>query len=312
MNDENFYSPIYSLQLFGLKKYFDEFNFLFNKDCFPKISMLSGKKGIGKFTLVNHLLNSFFDKNNYDFKNYIIDNKSNIYNKIINNIFENVIYLPNVNGVTVKIDDIRNLKSTLLKSTLNTEKRFIIIDDLEFFNLNSINALLKIIEEPTENNYFILINNTENKTIDTLSSRCLKTNIRLNNIERVEIIDNLIQFYNIDKVIEYKINNITPGKFLNYNNFFYKNDINQNDDYFFTIFKILKLFKKNKDKNLINISKFITNYFFYDLCKKKPNNIFFYNEIKLNILNEINKLLVYNVSLDNVLNSIKQNYQNAR
>ena len=37
--------------------------------------------------------------------------------------------------------------------------RFIIFDDVELFNHNSLNALLKLIEEPTKKNYFLLINN---------------------------------------------------------------------------------------------------------------------------------------------------------
>ena len=32
--------------------------------------------------------------------------------------------------------------------------RFIIFDDVELFNNNSLNALLKIIEEPSKNNFF--------------------------------------------------------------------------------------------------------------------------------------------------------------
>ena len=41
----------------------------------PKISqnlLLSGEKGIGKFTLISHLMHYYFDKENYDYKNYTI------------------------------------------------------------------------------------------------------------------------------------------------------------------------------------------------------------------------------------------------
>ena len=33
------------------------------------------------------------------------------------------------------------------------------MDDIEMFSTNSLNALLKLIEEPTKLNYFIFINN---------------------------------------------------------------------------------------------------------------------------------------------------------
>ena len=48
--------------------------------------MLSGQKGLGKSTLINHLLFYIFDKNNYDVKNYNFDNKSSFYNQFLSNI----------------------------------------------------------------------------------------------------------------------------------------------------------------------------------------------------------------------------------
>ena len=51
--------------------------------------------------------------------------------------------------------------------------RFIIFDDIEKININSINSLLKIIEEPTIKNYFILINNKSKPLLETIRSRCI-------------------------------------------------------------------------------------------------------------------------------------------
>ena len=59
------------------------------------------------------------------------------------------------------------------KSTFNNMARFILIDNIENLNKNSVNALLKIIEEPNENVFFILINNNEKNILPTLKSRCL-------------------------------------------------------------------------------------------------------------------------------------------
>ena len=61
----------------------------------------------------------------------------------------------------IEVDQIRELISKLNKSSFNNKPRFILIDNIEFLNLNSINALLKILEEPTVNCYFILINNNK-------------------------------------------------------------------------------------------------------------------------------------------------------
>ena len=56
--------PKKSSALFGLQEEFDFLIDLLNTNKLPKILMLSGKKGSGKFTLINHFLNYIFDKKN--------------------------------------------------------------------------------------------------------------------------------------------------------------------------------------------------------------------------------------------------------
>ena len=60
------------------------------------------------------------------------------------------------------------------KSSVNNSKRFIIFDDVECLNVNYVNALLKTIEEPSDINYFIIINNQTQKILDTLKSRSIE------------------------------------------------------------------------------------------------------------------------------------------
>ncbi|GIS77171.1 MAG: hypothetical protein CM1200mP13_05300 [Candidatus Pelagibacterales bacterium] len=52
--------------------------------------------------------------------------------------------------------------------------RFTILDDVELLNINAANSLLKLIEEPSDNNYFILINSKRKKIIETIKSRALE------------------------------------------------------------------------------------------------------------------------------------------
>ena len=78
----------------------------------------------------------------------------------------------------VKVDDVRDLKSNILKRSISNKDRFIILDDIEIFNNNSLNALLKIIEEPISNNYFILINNKTKPLLETINDHRVKNNIR--------------------------------------------------------------------------------------------------------------------------------------
>ena len=62
------------------------------------------------------------------------------------------------------------------KSAFNNKERIILIDNAENLNLNSSNALLKIIEEPNDNVFFILIFDNNKKILETVKSRCLKFN----------------------------------------------------------------------------------------------------------------------------------------
>ncbi|MDB9752368.1 hypothetical protein OAA95_00755, partial [Pelagibacteraceae bacterium] len=112
MNDYN--NPKKTVTLFELNDKLDFLINLYNLKKLPKVLMLSGYKGMGKFTLVNHFLNFVFDKENYNLKNKQIDNQTIFYKQFLNNAFSNIIYFEGVSHKNVKIDDIRQLKSTIL------------------------------------------------------------------------------------------------------------------------------------------------------------------------------------------------------
>ena len=115
--------------------------------------MLSGKKLVND--LAYHLVNFILSENenlSYNQNNYTI-NKDNKSFKLVHNGVHPNFYLIDVisEKKTIDIFQIRNLISDLNKSNLNLKPRIILIDNIEFFNINSVNALLKILEEPPEN-----------------------------------------------------------------------------------------------------------------------------------------------------------------
>ena len=63
------FDPKKTTKLFGLKDKFLFFNKLLKDQNAPKVVMFTGKKGLGKFTLINHLIHNYFDKKNYDMNN---------------------------------------------------------------------------------------------------------------------------------------------------------------------------------------------------------------------------------------------------
>ena len=76
---------------------------------------------------------------------------------------------------TILINSIKDIKKNISLSIPNNSYRLHLILDAEklcFPNQESANALLKILEEPTENNFFILITSDISKILDTIVSRC--------------------------------------------------------------------------------------------------------------------------------------------
>ena len=298
------------LNLLGLDEKFNFLIKLYNLKKFPKVLMLTGKKGIGKYTLINHFLTHVFDKDNYDSKNKIINNLTDFYKQYSNNIFPNIIYLSGNSFNPIKVDDIRNLKSTILKSTMSNRERFVVLDDIELFNLNSLNALLKIIEEPAINNYFILINNKTKPLIETISSRTLEIRVTLTNTKRVEIIDALINKYNLQPCIDYNTSNLSPGDFVFFNNICQVNNISIDGDFIKNLKILLDLYKKDKNVSLINMILFLTNNYFYKYRSNK-DTILKNIENKNFVINNVNKFFSFNLNQTALINAINDKLQHG-
>ena len=212
-------SPSIQTNLFSLKTYFDELINLYKIDKLPNKIILSGEKGIGKSTMAYHLINYILSQNEdypYDLKNFNINVENKSF-KLIQNKSN-----PNFNLIDVSIDkknidinQIRNLILNLNKSSFNLKPRFVLIDNIEFLNINSVNALLKVLEEPNENINFILINN--NKTVlPTLKSRCLNFKISLTHDQSIKIISKILNESVFNLVNDDLINAYsTPGQLFN-------------------------------------------------------------------------------------------------
>ena len=125
----------------------------------------------------------------------------------------------------IDISQIRKVIENLNKSSFNSKPRFILIDNIEFLNINSINAMLKVLEEPNINIFFLLINN--NKRIQpTLKSRCLNYKLYLTHNQSVDISNKIIasDALNLinDELLDYYS---TPGKIYSLYKFSKENNI---------------------------------------------------------------------------------------
>ena len=251
--------PSSQLNLFSHKEEFQKLINLYKNNNLPNKILFSGEKGIGKCTLAYHLINYILSSNEdfiYDLDNLKIipDNKSF---KLVQNKSNPNFILVDIQEEKKNIDisQIRNLILTLNKSSFNTKPRFVLIDNIELLNINAVNALLKILEEPNDNINFILINNNK-KILPTLKSRCLNFKIQLTSKQSIEIANKILdnnynEFLNEDLVNNYS----TPGEILNLINFANKNDIDLIETNLKDFIKKIimeKLYKKNNSiKNLI-------------------------------------------------------------
>ena len=216
MNDLN---PINQVRLFGLDKFFNELIQLYEDNKLPNKILLSGQKGIGKSTLAYHYINYALSKDqnfHYDKKNFEINPENHTYKITLNRTNPNLNTIDlNQDRKKIDINQIRTMIHNLSRSSFNNKPRFILIDNIEFLNINSVNALLKIIEEPPENTFFILINNNKN-ILATLKSRCVNYKVVLSNKESMFIAQclvnkNIKDLINTDLIDYY----MTPGKIYN-------------------------------------------------------------------------------------------------
>jgi DNA polymerase-3 subunit delta' len=211
--------PIYQTKLHGLDKFITELIKLYDSGNLPNKLLFSGLKGLGKSTLAYHLINYILSKDEdlaYDKTNFHINKDNHTFKTILNKSNPNLRLIDILSDKrSIDINQIRELILNLSKSSFNTRPRFVLIDNIEFLNINAINALLKVLEEPTSNINFILINNNK-KILPTLLSRCINYKISLSNNESLEVA-NLLLNGKLKDVINNDLINyyITPGNILN-------------------------------------------------------------------------------------------------
>ena len=311
MNYPIFFNNKNSLNLFNLKENFEFISELYTKQNLPKVLMFSGSKGSGKSTLINHFLYSIFDIDSYNKKTFSIKENSSFLKQFQNNIFPNIIYINGAEDKSAKIEDIRNLRKQILQSTISKRERFIIFDDIELFNKNSLNALLKTIEEPSQNNYFFLINNKGKPILETIKSRALEIKIILNEKQRLEIINKLVNFYKLDLILDPKSSQLSPGNFIKFNFLCKEYEISPTNDFIENLSLLLDIYKKKKDIWIINLVFYLANKYLKDMKDKnifKNDKIF---EIKNYVMDNLNNFTLNNINQNSLINALddKINYE---
>ena len=254
--------PSKNTKIYGMENFFNELVGLYQQKKMPNKILLSGKKGSGKSTLSYHLINYILSENEeykYNLESFSINKDNKSYKLLQDNSHPNF-YLIDLltEKKSIDVGQIREMINYTNKSTFNNMARFILIDNVENLNKNSVNALLKIIEEPNENVFFILINNSEKNILPTLKSRCLIFKISLTfdeslNISNSILEKNVLEFVNYDLLSYYN----SPGEIISLFNFAEEKSINLKDHTITSFINLIienNYYKKNKPIKVLLIN----------------------------------------------------------
>ena len=311
--------PNAQLCLFGYENYFKFFDKLYEKKRLPNSMLISGPKGLGKSTFIYHFINYLLSKDekyNYDKAKFSIDQNNLTYKLIQNGTHANLFLLNAINNEeNIKIEKIRKLLLFLNKSTYYKNLKIVLLDNAEYLNINSSNALLKAIEEPNKNTYFFIINNNSQKILNTIKSRCIDFKINFNFFEKKNIFNKIVQEYDVN-FTEPDLENFlyfdTPGNLLNYLSILKDSTYKITDNNLSCVSYFMELYTLKSDPKILSfIALFIQN-FYYQLSLKNSSLINNYYRNLNKILYLISDFKKFHLDKKNLIFSIDKIIKNER
>ena len=296
-------------QLVGHDDLFIHLINLYNRNILPNKILLSGEKGIGKFLFASHFVNFILsqdEENKYNLNEFVINKNSKSFILFNNNIHPNILLIKKKNDKkNIDILQIREMIQFQNNSSFNNKNKFIIIDNVSNLNINSTNALLKSIEQPNSNVFYLLTHNNGELIQDTLRSRCIKFKMLLNKTSKKLIINNYFNEDIYDSLSQGITNYYSnPSFIISLIEYLSNNSLDYKD---VEIEDIIKLIIKNKDytKNKFineNINLLVELFFFN---KVKHNNDKAY-KIKKYFYIKLNQIIKYNLDKESFFLEFQQ------
>lgn len=166
--------------------------------------------------------------------------------KRIENLQHSDIEVINRKNENIKIDEVRELIYDAIESAYSSPKKIFILCGIENLRKESSNALLKILEEPPKDVYFILLARSLN-IISTIKSRTIKFHLEGASNEELGVSKEIYYFFdgNENNIKRYKENGIPLEE--------YGDRINSYEDALSNI-KAMKEYAKNEMENNENSS----------------------------------------------------------
>ena len=173
------------------------------------------------------------------------EEKKNIEKRIENFQYSDIEVI-NRKNENIKIDEVRELIYDAIESAYSSPKKIFILCGIENLRKESSNALLKILEEPPKDVYFILLARSLN-IISTIKSRTIKFHLEGASNEELGVSKEIYYFFdgNENNIRRYKENGIPLEE--------YEDRINSYEDALSNI-KAMKEYAKNEMENNENSS----------------------------------------------------------
>ena len=173
------------------------------------------------------------------------EEKKNIEKRIENFQYSDIEVI-NRKNENIKIDEVRELIYDAIESAYSSPKKIFILCGIENLRKESSNALLKILEEPPKDVYFILLARSLN-IISTIKSRTIKFHLEGASNEELGVSKEIYYFFdgNENNIKRYKENGIPLEE--------YEDGINSYEDALSNI-KAMKEYAKNEMENNENSS----------------------------------------------------------
>ena len=248
------------------------------------------------------------------------EEKKRVINKQINEFQYPDIEVINKENGNIKIDEIRQIIYSAIESSYNSPKKIFILSGIDQIRKESSNALLKILEEPPQNVYFILLSRKLN-ILPTIKSRTVNFYLESSTNEELGVSKEEYYFFDGNE------KNLKIWKKLGYSLLEYEGIIR---NYEIALENILKNKQsediESEEEKIINIVKYIKSIEY--LCKQvqymKQSEIFLivnkidqeYKQNREKVLEILGKIILYSKNiidvdklkkLINIKNSIKSN-----
>tara|TARA_Y100001970_G_scaffold180262_1_gene219463 strand:- start:6627 stop:7610 length:984 start_codon:yes stop_codon:yes gene_type:complete len=165
-----------------------------DKSQLPHALMISGRKGIGKYSLAEYFCKSILCLS----QEMKVCGKCNHCNFVLKRNHPDFYILEDPDNKNIPIKNVRELKEKIYQSPFLGRNKVCLIRNCNLLSQDAIDTLLKVLEEPPENTFFILVTDLMYLMPLTIKSRC--THIKIPSPTTEESIDWFSGEYDMDSI----------------------------------------------------------------------------------------------------------------